>query len=204
VNAIARGVLASVAMVGAAGCDPPMVPSEDYGSPLPLCVGGLSVGQTLSVQLVAIYDAQSDYVFDPTFLRSVGFGSCDGVDGLGIGSVVSLTPSTELSAGNVAGWSSTCAPLGLFEPPSLQDDDDLTTATLWTGQDITIAGEFEDTTYQGVPAHLIVGLYTPSKNYLGTLATRALPPLVLSREIDSDSYTAGCADNWVVTWDPTP
>jgi hypothetical protein len=197
-----RALAPMLAWLVAAGCNfPAQDPPE---KPLPLCVDGFRTGQVLSLELGVPYDADSDYVYDDSFLRGTGGTSCDGIDGLAPSTLLTLTPDTELSIADVAAWGYACAPLGMFEPASISSNTDLTGAELKPVPGVTIDTAFMQTQFHGEKAYSIITLFTPSMDATGSLTSREVPPLVVSRVIVNDGYTDGCSDVWVATWNTPP
>jgi hypothetical protein len=176
-----------------AACPPP-----DRAPPLPLCVTGFHIGETLALRLVQPYDAESDFVFDPSLLGGVS-PSCggDGVDSLSTGATVTLALATQLPNVGLE-----CAPLGRSDPPSLAYDNG---RYVWGGPGVTVAGLIEEAPFRGGPAYVTVALFTPSTNPWAPLAPRELPSLVVVRRVDSaDGSDGSCVDAWVATWVSEP
>ncbi len=180
-----------------AACQPQS--QDSGGAPLPLCVPGFHAGQTLTLRLGEVYDATSDYLYDASFLRN-GAPSCNGADGLTVGATVTFDLETELPPADVSAWGFACAPLGSFNPQTLISDDDLTTARIDPETGITIAAAFTETQVIGMNGYSTLGLYTPSQNPNEPLMARELPPLVVSRQLDTQGFRWGCFDAWVATW----
>jgi len=206
-NALAVVVLSSV------GCRLPLdngplndtvVVQDSDGGPAAWCVVGFHVGQTYSATLGQVYDATSDYEYDayPSFLQGARDASCGGVDGLMTGSIVQFVPQKQLGLSETGNGFDGCAPLAEFEPASLENTPRLVTGTLNSVNGVTIAAAFSEGVLAGQKAFVVVGLFTPSRNALGTLTPRQLPPLVVSRTLQTEDWTRSCSDAWVATWTP--
>jgi hypothetical protein len=173
--------------------------------PPPLCVLGVAQGQTLSVRLGSVYDATSDALYDPSTISPEGISSssmptCGGVDGLGPGSLVTLTLGPQLGSGDVT--NETCTPFA--QRPALPLDPLLLWFTVLVAPGETIAVSWA---VRSGGLATVEGLLSPSRNPWGTATPRALPPLVLTRAIAPLDHNAGgqrCFDAWVATWEPHP
>jgi hypothetical protein len=201
-RSIARTASTTCALVCGVGC------LARQPEPLPaLCVPGFAQGQTLSVRLGGVYDATSDALYDPSTITPVGASyrlpTCGGVDGLGPGSLVTLTLGPQLGSGDVV--NETCTPLAQASP-ALPVDAWLLWRAVLVAPAETMAVSWTPVSGSKVPSASVEGLLSPSRNPMGTAVARALPPLVLTRTLATLDPVAGpdCFDAWVATWEPPP
>lgn len=192
------GVAAGLILV--AGCT---LPNQDTGPAptMPPCVSGFHAGETLAVKLGVTYDAYSDFVFDPMSVRGGG-QSCNGVDGLNTGVTVTLQLGPPLPDAALPEFG--CAPYARFTPSSLVSNSDLVGGRTWNTQGVTLSANFAEHPYMGMSGYQVIDIVSPSRNILGTLTPRKLPPLVVTRTLDIQNFMSGCFDAWVATWDPAP
>jgi hypothetical protein len=198
-------LLAAIAVLGA-GCFP-----EDRGggitvinpADLPPCTPASKAGDTFTLRLGALYDAESAYWWDgsidPLGVNSEPHRTCAGVDGLQEGSVVTFKLGEMY-----LGFDTTCNPRRAdFQPEAFHAPAD--------GQipqiiGVTIATSLGQGQINGRATTAIRGLFTPNMDPSGTLEPRKLPPLAVTRELtwqsgDDEDF---CYDAWVATPEPAP
>jgi len=164
-------------------------------------------GQILTVQLGVPYDAASDYLYDGSLVPAgaAEAPSCQAVDGLETGAVLTFT-LTDADEGFTAGcgiWDATVSP----DPLNPQDaaGSNVGPPPAVDLPDETIAIAAGRGSVGSRPAGALRALVTPSKDANGTLVSRQLPPLVVTREIDwGDPSNDRCFDSWVASWETMP
>ncbi len=198
---IAVGIVATLGL----GCvidDGSAVPNS---TDLAACAARFQPPDVLAVRLGPSYDAASDYWWDgsidPTIAEVQRHRSCAGVDGLQAGTVVTF--SIERLA---VGFNSTCNPwLAAFQPEVLSSAVEASVPGI---VGVTIAASSARGPLVGRSATAIRGLFTPSMNPDGSLESRKLPPLAVTRALtwagDGEIDAADCYDAWVATKEPAP
>jgi hypothetical protein len=166
-----------------------------------LCVSGFHAGQTLTVRLGEVYDAQSDYEFPtdpPYYLQGIPrAASCNGQDGLGPGSDVTFYLDAQYD--DLAPYAQ-CTPLARVPSPSSALASQISLA----GQvNATIAFLVQESSSMGIA---MLQLATPTDDPSGMLEAGATPPLVVTRSAGPRDGGAGaiCGDAWVATWESSP
>jgi hypothetical protein len=180
---------------------------DETATPPPVrpCVDGFHTGQMLTVVLGAPYDAASDYYYptdndaQTTWLDGSSRPSCQGIDGLAPGSLVTFELAKQLSVEESP--SVGCGPYARFDPASIEQNLDLIVGGLRAAQGISIAVSFTGKIgADGGSDVAIEQLLSPSKQPSGALTAAQLPPLVVSRGLDNPY----CYDAWIATWAASP
>jgi hypothetical protein len=161
-------------------------------------VAGFHTGDVLTLRLGATYDATSNYLFEDS-LGAFDFPnapSCNGVDGLTTGTLVSFTLQSLEPAGPP------CDPwLASFSPESVGPH--LVETNDWPAIDgVTIAVAYGAPPGDDIQVATRV-LFTPSGNPDAGATPRELPPLVVTRTLQ-ETTNAACHDEWIATWEPAP
>jgi hypothetical protein len=206
VNAAAN-VAVGVAIIGTlslAGCF--IVPTDlgpgQVGTDA--CVARYQAGNSLTVRLGVADDARSEYRYEEGWLGPsfAGIASCAGTDGLQTGSVLTFA-----LVGLADSYGSECLPWRATLQPEAIVSAEMAGGNLIPYIDgVTIATAVAEGTLAGRPLFAFRGLFSPSRDPDGALATAALPPLAVTRELSyqtPDRYDS-CFDAWVATWEPAP
>lgn len=193
-----KALLALALVWGATGCLP-----EDN----PPCMPQHQIGDRFTVRLGAAYDAASEYLYDRSF-PSGSAESCNGLDGLTTGAVVTVTIDEEGD-----GASDGCTYWRARFEPELPLSGATGLDSGWPSSieipDKTIAISYSrPTLLAGRQTGIARTLLTPSGDPDGQLLPRELPPLAVSRDAHWDgsdtSPPGGCFDFWVATPEPVP
>jgi hypothetical protein len=166
------------------------------------CVARYQAGNNLTVRLGAVYDARSDYRYEEGWLGPSlpGIPSCAGSDGLQSGGILTFA-----LVGLADSYGGECLPWRATLQPEAVTDVELAGGNLIPYIDgVTIATAVAEGKLAGRPLFAFRGLFSPSRDPDGALATAALPPLAVTRELDYETpdRVERCFDAWVATWEP--
>jgi hypothetical protein len=178
---------------------------EPEPSIAPACIETYAPGDTISVELGAPYDSASEYYYDrriPSypFYDTPGHG-CEGADGLEAGSVLTFTLRGlyAFPEANCSPWDADVAP----EPfrkgkPFSEMVDNI--------EGVSIAVSSIEGQLGSRRARVLRGLFTPTKDPMGELKERELPPLVVARMLtfEDDDTSSSCSDTWVASAKSNP
>ncbi len=153
------------------------IPSED-------CVEGIRANKTFRVELLEAYDDKSTFKFDARRVDPL-LPSCQGFDGLGIGSNLEVRTTKELAMDNY-----TCAfRIGVLsdgkqlDPPVVGMGRKESVQVLGSGPDIAIAIPHLLQSKNGCSASWSANVIAPDANLLGEPVPGQLPPAIFSRRI---------------------